>query len=366
MVIGSSAQKKCQIVAVGKRRDGGTRYWCLSHHADATAKYGRRASECRCAHIVPPAPSEIVTIDTQYYPGGIALWGAVPPIYDTTNMPMERGIHVHARTVAAGDKVVDKTFRRVNVVHEGNAYPIDELDAIYFMVSSVFGYSVKAICCDKCGTLHLDKDWFSVHPHKVHLCAGCGKKFRDSEVGIGNPVGLVRDETGFTPPIYKPADREIEISQKDYLGGIQIWASNPAILWSSTNTPESGIHVHAFRSISGSEPEKDDTYSRVVIDGYELNEDHVRLYMAQSALPHILGRVLSFDCECGTQAFSTGEAAFTPVAGHQCHSCGKKIRPKSRYRKVIANPIADMFSKISQLAVRSPVKHDFQLLIEAP
>src|SRR6267378_3294771 len=34
---------RCKIVVVGKRRDGGTRYWCLKHRADATAKYGRRA-----------------------------------------------------------------------------------------------------------------------------------------------------------------------------------------------------------------------------------------------------------------------------------------------------------------------------------
>ena len=26
----------CEIVSVGKRRDGGTRYWCLTHRANAT------------------------------------------------------------------------------------------------------------------------------------------------------------------------------------------------------------------------------------------------------------------------------------------------------------------------------------------
>ena len=46
----------CNIVAVGKRRDGGTRYWCLAHRSDATAKYGRRAATCRGA-LIPPIQS---------------------------------------------------------------------------------------------------------------------------------------------------------------------------------------------------------------------------------------------------------------------------------------------------------------------
>lgn len=37
----------CEIVNVGKRRDGGSRFWCLSHHANATAKYGVAAAEYR-------------------------------------------------------------------------------------------------------------------------------------------------------------------------------------------------------------------------------------------------------------------------------------------------------------------------------
>ena len=74
----------CDIRSVGKRRDGGTRYWCLAHKADATAKYGRRAKVCRAAHLPPILPEEILTLDLDQYQGGVALWGAVPPIYDTT------------------------------------------------------------------------------------------------------------------------------------------------------------------------------------------------------------------------------------------------------------------------------------------
>src|SRR5207247_1446379 len=135
-------ETSCRIIATGKRRDGGTRYWCLEHRADATAKYGRRARRCRYAHIRPPAPSEILTLNVSSYLGGVALWGAVPPIYDTTRFPLDRGIHVHARCIGNGNKKIDKTYRAVSLV--GSTFPqerlaISELDAIYYMVASVFG-----------------------------------------------------------------------------------------------------------------------------------------------------------------------------------------------------------------------------------
>src|ERR1700686_3714286 len=74
----------CHIVSVGKRRDGGTRYWCLKHRADATAKYGKPAAACRTAPVPPIAEKDILTLDFTKYPCGVALWGAVTAVYDTT------------------------------------------------------------------------------------------------------------------------------------------------------------------------------------------------------------------------------------------------------------------------------------------
>src|SRR5688572_997889 len=130
----------CHIVSVGKRRDGGTRYWCLRHKADATAKYGKQASACRTAHIPPIPEKEILTLDLRAYAGGIALWGAVPPVYDTTIQPLDRGIHVHARVAAdSKKKELDQTFRAVRItgeqLPEGGLY-VDELDAIYYMATT--------------------------------------------------------------------------------------------------------------------------------------------------------------------------------------------------------------------------------------
>jgi hypothetical protein len=89
---------ECRIVLVGSRRDGGKRYWCMEHRADATAKYGRRAERCRYAHLRPITPEQSYTLDMSSYHGGVGLWGAVAPVYDTTRIPNQTGVHVHART----------------------------------------------------------------------------------------------------------------------------------------------------------------------------------------------------------------------------------------------------------------------------
>ena len=194
--------RACNITPVGKRRDGGTRYWCLAHKADATAKYGRRAKVCRAAHLPPILPEEILELDLDQYPGGVALWGAVPPIYDTTRLPLDFGIHVHARKDADGDKVIDRTYRGVRLIGRqlpSNGLLISEIDAVYYMVSSVFGFDTRNVRCTFCGYPHLDKDWFSIHPHRRHLCAGCGKNFRDTVLGIGNPIRATQEILGLLP-----------------------------------------------------------------------------------------------------------------------------------------------------------------------
>jgi hypothetical protein len=70
-----AATDGCDIVPVGKRRDGGTRYWCLAHKANATAKYGRPAQGCRASHIPPIKAEETLLLDVEQYKGGIAFVG---------------------------------------------------------------------------------------------------------------------------------------------------------------------------------------------------------------------------------------------------------------------------------------------------
>lgn len=359
----------CQIEAVGKRRDGGTRYWCLFHRADATAKYGVPADHCRASHIPPISGKDILILNMDEYPGGVALWGAVPPIYDTTKLPPDRGIHVHARMEKAGSKKIDRTYRAIKLsgkTIQKDGLIVSETDAIYYMVSSIFGFTVRQVLCTFCRYSHLDKDWFSVHPHRRHLCAGCGKYFRDSEIGIGNPIRQIQSECGILPRDPVQSNKTLNIQQSEYLGGIQIWGSNPAIIWSSEKSEEEGIHIHAYKS-DGERPYLDDTYAEVTIDGVSLDPEMVRVLMAQNALPHLNNRVISMRCtNCSASEFSVGEAAFTPSVGRKCSACGGSLLRKIRLRKVIANPLVDI---LNDLAVESPLerqKHSSGLLKEAP
>jgi len=357
----------CRIVPVGKRRDGGTRFWCLLHKADATAKYGRAADHCRYAHFPQINDKDILTLDVNAYPGGIALWGAVPAVYDTTRLPLDRGIHVHTREQPGREKWTDRTYRCVRLIGEplpNEGVLVSELDAIYYMVSSVFGYEMKHVTCSYCGDSHLDKDWFSIHPHRRHLCAGCGRTFRGTEIAIGNPICRVRELLGCRTHKLKSAPKKLEIRQADYPGGIQIWGSNPAFLWTAKRSEEEGIHVHAF-TVDGSEPEKNDTYSEVIIDGIRLDASMVRTLMAQNALPHIAERVVAISCNaCGKPWFATGNSAFTPSNAHSCSRCGRILRSTSRLRRIIGNPLLTVLDQLAAQALRAPQKHDLGLLPE--
>ena len=369
--IGKSADagtvENCRVVPVGKRRDGGTRYWCLAHKADATAKYGRPADRCRAAGARPIGADETLKLDVDKYPGGIAIWGAVPPIFDSTPLALDRGIHVHARRILGGRKDIDKTFRVVKL-HGGslskNGIVVSEMDAIYFMVSTVFNIEMKHISCSNCGYSHLDKDWFSVHPHQRHLCAGCGKYFMDSVRAVGNPIRQVQADFDIAPQQPKPSRKTLNLQQKDFPGGIQIWGSNPAIVWTSDSIEEEGIHIHAF-DIVGEPPVHDDTYAEVTIDGLDLDPQMVRTLMAQNALPHIEGRVMSLTCKtCHSSEFDIGERAFTPSTSRTCSKCHGDLKRRGRLRKVIANPLVDILDKLASAAPRPLQKHSIGLLPE--
>lgn len=358
----------CDVVAVQKRRDGGTRYWCRAHRADATAKGGTRAARCRRADMIPIGADETLTLDLTKYPGGVALWGAVPAIYDTTRRKMDRGIHVHARLTPESSKEMDLTYRAVRLVGCGlpeEGLVINEIDAIYYMVSSIFGFPMTFVTCTHCGWPHLDKDWFSVHPHRRHLCAGCGKNFHDRIIGIGNPIIGVLDALGVGEQRIVPAKKTVDLNQSEYPGGVQIWGSNPAFLWTQPKPEREGIHVHAFQANSQAEPTIDGTFREVTIDGVRLDPVMVRVLMAQNAMPSLKNRVRSMNCtNCGHSQFDRGEAAYTPLPKHTCSECSYQFRTPGRLRNVVANPLPAILAELSKLAPRSPQRNRLDLLPE--
>jgi hypothetical protein len=358
----------CDIAPVEKRRDGGTRYWCSAHRADATAKGGKPAKKCRAADRVPLRQDEIKVLDLDKYRGGVALWGAVPAVYDTTRRPMDSGIHIHARLKPGSEKELDFTYRAVRLVGKNlstDSIVVNETDAIYYMVSSMFGFSMSFVPCTHCGWPHLDKDWFSLHPHRRHLCAGCGKHFHDRVRGIGNPIIGVRDACGAADHKVSPAPKNLDINQAQYPGGIQIWGSNPAFLWTQPKDEEEGIHVHAYLTDDQEEPTLDDTFSEVIIDGVRLDPHMVRVLMAQNVLPSLKGRVRSMDCpHCGQPGFDAGEAACVSGPTHTCPECGRQFPTSGRIRNVVVNPLPAILAELAKLAPRHPQQHRLDLLPE--
>ncbi len=257
--------------------------------------------------------------------------------------------------------MIDRTYKRVIFEDiEGKHHTIDALSAVYYMVSLIFNKTMKVVSCNHCQTLHLDKDWFSVHVHKKHLCAACGREFYDTSKGIGNPLmamkQLCNDGEIFRTTV--PAKKKrLDIKQADYLGGIRIWGSNQAILWTSTKMEEPGIHVRCYSDTGAILV--DDTFQTVTIDGVELNPEAVRLWMTQSALPHLSNdSFVSLTCpHCKKSHCDVEELAYTPHQLHQCEHCHSEFSTRGRKKLVISNPMCELIDKLSEFAIRTPQIH---------
>jgi transposase-like protein len=343
----------CSIEQVGKQRNGRPRFWCSVHQASATGRYGARLLECEAAYR-DAIPRSVLEINPEEYPAGVALWGAVAPVVDTSGLPTEVGIHVHARRNDRA-KEIDATYDEVVLRYQRDLLEtgrciINAEAAVAYYISNFLQRDIKQLYCTYCQELHLDKGYFAVKPHRRHLCHGCGRYFHDQSKGVSNPIAFVRAHHRRPGSADKPIrpDRPLELQQADYPGGIQIWASNPALLWTADRPEEEGIHVHAF-----SEPGKyavDETFSSVVIDGVKLDEVQVQYLMAQQALPYISNKIVSLKCpKCDAAHFDQRDLAFFPHAQHTCESCDAEFSTPGRRRLVVSNPFVETRSQLMAL-----------------
>jgi predicted nucleic acid-binding Zn-ribbon protein len=220
---------------------------------------------------------------------------------------------------------------------------------------------MRHISCPHCGNPHLDADWFSTHAHSRHLCGACGRYFKDQRASVGNPICGVRQACGVNVPRLKNAPDKLAIKQTDYPGGIQIWGSSPALLWTGQTPERRGVHVHAFKADEGP-PEIDETYSTVVIDGIKLIPQMVRILMAQRVLLSLRDRIVAINCpDCSFSVFEDGQFAFTPQMTHNCAKCGSRFSAKGRLRKTIGNPLLGILQLLARAAPRAPQNHQLTL-----
>jgi predicted RNA-binding Zn-ribbon protein involved in translation (DUF1610 family) len=271
----------------------------------------------------------ILNLDPRDYPGGIAIWGAMPPVLDTTRRAPEAGVHVHARKQPGKKKEIDATYDSVNVnLVEGgkvNVVTVDGKIAQAFNVADILGLPMDALACPTCGCLHFDRGIAGLTPHTSHACDRCGSGFRSIQPVISNPLNLLKAslQTRLPKSGTVPSTRAWSHSMRDWSDGVQVWGSNEAIIWTAQRPEESGIHVHAFNRPTGLGVRlADETFGRVEIDGVVLDAHQVRILMAQLASECLRPYVASVSCpHCGNAHFADQTPA-TPSALHVCVKCG--------------------------------------------
>jgi hypothetical protein len=349
---------ECNIRADVKLRNGYPNWWCHTHFASARGERGTKLEKCTKADLKPILKEEKIYIDTDEYLGGVGIWGSLEAIYDSKRDVPEKGVHVHLRRTVDGEKEVDETFKEVYVKINGELFEnknwvkIDEYTACAYTASMLFNKDIKVIRCKHCGREHVDADWFAVHYHKKHFCTYCGRDFIDLERGISNPVislqNALREQLKDRKILN--VERKLNVKQIDYPGGIQIWASNPAIIWTAVRPEEAGIHVHLFKEQVGP-PYSDDTYGEVIIDDIQLDANMVRYFMVQKSFSFLDKYIVSLICpNCLKEHFDTGDYAFQPHKTHKCEHCKTIFEDKSRFKGVVSNPVVERLQKLADIS----------------
>lgn len=331
--------RPCNIGAEVKNRNGHPRWWCYTHGAPAWGPGGVQLDQCGGAASAQE-PDDVLRLDPTQFAGGVGLWGAVQPVFNTGPEPSDWGVHVHARARPGGHKLIDQTYPRVVLEAAGIETEVDSQCATAYVVASVFGLELKRLCCPRCGGAHLDAEEFATSAHRKHQCNHCGRHFfdPDAEPSISNPLAGIAATIGgnVAPPIQ--SHQVLSLEQSDFTGGIAIWGSNQALLWTTDRPEEAGVHVHAW---SGSgELVLDDTFGSVSVDGLPFDPDQCRVLMVQQSLRFLRGRVVDLSCpSCGLPHFDRGPDALLPHSSHTCLGCREVFFGRNRHRLVVANPL---------------------------
>ncbi len=279
------------------------------------------------------------SVDVKSCPGGLAIWGTVEAIFDTSRPPrqegFERGIHVHARMQQGGHKHINTTHNSVevrNLPYEGLETIRIDLDlAIYFVVLSAVQNS---------GTLSrfVARELAKVSNGVDRIENVADEANQRFSAKFGPPErALVEFLTRLNQarPVVRPR-RHLDISANDLRSGVQLWGSNKAMIWLGSNNEEEGIHVHGFDergkiSIDG-------TFDSISILGRSLDDAQARQLMAQAQFPEVTACLVSLSCkQCGHNHFDGGIAGLIPHAVHVCESCGGTI-DQSEARRTVSNP----------------------------
>ncbi|AMP89027.1 hypothetical protein [Legionella pneumophila] len=284
-----------------------------------------------------------LTLNLDDYPGGVAIWGALPALFDTSNQGFDRGVHVHARLADSSKKVIDATYDRVTVIAANRIFTITEEAAVHFSMSAIFDINIISLVCLHCSQPITSIGYAAVCPSRQHQCNHCGEITTTSTDCISNPIMLFKELIG-DKQVKRPAvipNRTIAIDPERYSGGIQIWGSNPSIIWTAKRLEESAIHIHAYND--NDKRVIDNTYGIVSLAGYKLDIEMIRVLQIQLALPNLALRLATVYCpHCGKEQFDQGIWAVSAHNHRICLQCKQTFISQD----VISNPAFDVLTHV--------------------
>ncbi|KTD55859.1 hypothetical protein Lsan_3411 [Legionella santicrucis] len=269
------------------------------------------------------------------YPGGIAIWGALPALIDTSHQSFDRGVHVHARRRDGQKKVIDQTYGVVHCYYQNHYFTITELDAVAFTMASIFNIKLLALQCEWCKSDIIAHGLNSVIPSHQHGCQNCGHTNYTIDYCIANPLVKLKfllNDLAIQREVLIP-NRVINLDLRWFEEGFQIWGSNPAIIWTSPKPEESALHVHGFEQ--GNKRVVDNTYGEVILHGESLNIQMIRVLQIQMNLKLIYSQLDTIHCpRCNEPIFDTALKAVIPSTEKFCTQCEYKFAT----HKCISNP----------------------------
>lgn len=293
--------------------------------------------------------AEVVFLDLDDCRYGTAIWGIVPPVYDSTLSATSRGIHAHLSVDRSTHSELSCGALYVKR-HDWTRYLLlDTISASTYLATAVFDQKPQYLECPHCGQDHLDVGRDSVIPTQVHFCRDCGSSFKTEDEVISNPLMGLKERLG-DPSCNRAkqlARQTLEISHQDFPGGIRLWGSNSAIIWTFSHREKEGIHIHCFGDDPAT-PILDTTVASVKIDGVALESEFVRYFMAQQNLQFLQPHLRNLYCEnCRHPHFDRGIDALVPHSLHACEICGHCF--KSKYKSV-SNPILNSLRELYRLS----------------
>ncbi len=278
-------------------------------------------------------------LDPDEYPAGIAIWGGVEPIFMTAHRPSEEaGIHVHARKSPKAEKDIDQSFDEVTFRDHvaRRDIRIDQDAAVGFMISQILGLPLLHVICTNCGNDIFLGRQSAAHPSTSHQCPSCLAVNITAEAVVANPLISLRERysSKIDPAVVLPR-RPLSLQWGQFPGGIDIWGSNQAIIWTAHKPEEEGLHIHWYAS--DGTMLRDDTFDTVAIGTTVIDVPAARLWMAQREVYQLRSAIRSINCEeCDTPICDHGLQARTASRNHRCTKCARVTVSAS---PIIANPM---------------------------